>query len=63
MAIVLSRLLLLKNKCSMKSMTYKRYPQYPQLPVDNSAAGDMGGRGSASAVKIVGASAAHKKRN
>lgn len=47
----------------MKSMTYKRYPQYPQLPVDNSAAGDMGGRGSASAVEIVGASSPLKKRN
>ena len=47
----------------MKSMTYKRYPQYPQSPVDNSAAGDMGGRGSASAVEIVGASSPLKKRN
>jgi len=61
MDLVLSRLLLLKNKCSMKSMTYKRYPQYPQPPVDNSAVGDMGGRGSASAVEIVGASDVHKK--
>jgi len=47
----------------MISMTYERYPQYPQLPVDNSAAGDMGGEGAAAAGEIVGASSPHKKGN